>query len=193
MKTCNKCNIEKDLSCFGKNKAMKDGLHSSCKECINAINRKFSKENPEAKKEYSRKWVRENKEKHAAYNKQWIANNREKSTAYSKKWQSLNKEYVTEYRKQHKLTNRAAYTALENKRRASKLLRTPTWLTEEHLNQIKLEFELAAWCTKVIGVKYEVDHIVPLQGKTVSGLHVPWNLQVITKTDNIKKSNKWQS
>jgi len=49
---------------------------------------------------------------------------------------------------------------------------------------------LANQITKTTGILHEVDHIVPLHGKFVSGLHVPWNLRIITKTENARKNNR---
>lgn len=75
-------------------------------------------------------------------------------------------------------------------RRAAKMFRTPKWLTKDHLWMINEAYELAALRARSTGCSWHVDHIVPLQGKDVSGLHVPWNLQVIPWRDNVSKGNK---
>lgn len=71
----------------------------------------------------------------------------------------------------------------EAKRRAKKLHATPKWLSREDKIKIK-----TIYMTCPEG--YHVDHIIPLQGEAVSGLHVPWNLQCIPAEVNIAKSNK---
>ena len=74
---------------------------------------------------------------------------------------------------------------LERKQKA-----TPPWLTEEHKNQIKIFYVKSKKLTIETGVQYSVDHIIPLKGKLVCGLHVPWNLQVITHRENCSKNNR---
>ena len=77
------------------------------------------------------------------------------------------------------------------KRRATKHCATPPWLTKDHLTEIYEMYKQATYLSKTTGVPHQVDHIVPLKGRTVSGLHVPWNLQILTKLENISKSNKF--
>jgi hypothetical protein len=76
------------------------------------------------------------------------------------------------------------------KRRAAKLHRTPAWLTRDERDQIRSLYELAAIYTDALGEPFEVDHVLPLQGSTVSGFHVPANLQVIHRAENRAKSNR---
>jgi hypothetical protein len=92
-------------------------------------------------------------------------------------------------RQKNRLPQIAAYEA---SRRALKLQRTPAWLTKVDKDCMKNEYKLAALQTKITGEPWHVDHIIPLQGKYVSGLHVPSNLQVIRGVENISKHNNYE-
>jgi len=77
------------------------------------------------------------------------------------------------------------------RRHAAKLQRTPPWLTKEQRAEIEAIYVLCAERTRVTGVPHAVDHILPLQGRTVSGLHIAANLQIITASENCRKHNKF--
>lgn len=76
------------------------------------------------------------------------------------------------------------------RRRASKLERTPKWLTPEHLTEILEFYRDAKELQWLSDEPLHVDHIEPLQGENVSGLHVPWNLRVIPRSKNLAKGNR---
>jgi len=86
--------------------------------------------------------------------------------------------------------NKHKTNAIEAKRRAAKLNATPGWLSKEHLKEIDEVYAEAIRLSEETGIKHHVDHIIPLQGETVSGLHVPWNLRAIPAFDNLSKHNK---
>lgn len=65
---------------------------------------------------------------------------------------------------------------------------TPSWADKESIKQFYVE---AQRLTKETGVLHEVDHIIPIQGKKVSGLHVPENLQILTAEENQRKNAKF--
>lgn len=105
-------------------------------------------------------------------------------------WAKKNRLRVNKHSKQYRKNNADKKNALTAKRRSSKLNRTPKWLTKAHFESIKEFYIIAKMFQLYTGELYHVDHIVPLQGETVSGLHVPWNLQVLPWKENIKKSNQ---
>lgn len=162
--------------------------------------RRYRAKNPDKVKEWDRRWRVNNpdkiKENNKKYNKphresdvKWKIDNADKMTRYKREWKLRNPEKVLADRVKRELEKPEFRRALTAKRRAAKLKRTPPWLTKDHLSEIRAFYNESKILTKITGVIHHVDHIVPLQGKTVSGLHVPWNLQVITAEENFKKNN----
>lgn len=104
---------------------------------------------------------------------------------------SKTREYHREAHRKWATANPHLAILNANKRREDFRRRIPKWLTEEHWDQIKAFYVEAAKLTVETGIAHVVDHIHPLRGKTVSGLHVPWNLQVITADANLRKSARF--
>jgi uncharacterized protein YdaU (DUF1376 family) len=86
-------------------------------------------------------------------------------------------------------SQKAAYTSMRN---ASRVSATPVWLSSADKDEIAAIYADAVAKTAQSGFKHEVDHIVPLRSKLVCGLHVKWNLAVITASENRAKSNKFE-
>ena len=64
----------------------------------------------------------------------------------------------------------------------------PIWADAEKIKEL---YKQAVIKSKETGIQWHVDHIIPLQGELVSGLHVPENLQVIPGIENVKKANRY--
>ena len=106
-----------------------------------------------------------------------------------KKYYQENRDKHLEAVKSRQKKNPEKANAINASRRARKKQAQPAWLTEEHINQIKAIYKHSKHMKKRTGIKHHVDHIVPLKGKNVCGLHVPWNLQVIPAKHNYEKNN----
>lgn len=87
--------------------------------------------------------------------------------------------------------NRARVKANKIRYEARLIRSTPGWLTAEDWSYMNALYDHAVFLTKQTGIKYQVDHVVPLNGKMVTGLHVPANLQILTQAENVAKSNRY--
>lgn len=94
------------------------------------------------------------------------------------------------YRNAWKDRNPLEVKASTKHRRDKHKQATPKWLSAEQKTQIRKMYIDAMTVSRVTGVPYVVDHIIPLRGQEVCGLHVPWNLQIMSREENLKKSNK---
>jgi hypothetical protein len=162
MKTCKTCQETKELSSFYK-QAVRGlgGVRGTCKTCDNV-----------KKQEYR-------------------TANREMLLLSKKQDYLANQERYLENKKQYRQNNKGKINALVAARKKVIKQRTPTWLTKFDKLKIKCMYSVAAMLTRENKEPWHVDHIVPLQGKIVSGLHTPSNLRWMRGVDNISKKNKY--
>lgn len=117
----------------------------------------------------------------------WYIANREKVIqAAATRPKAALREYRNAWKRNNQLQIRADTKARRRRHRQA----TPKWLTRKQKSEIRQLYQIAMTMTKTTGERYVVDHIVPLRSESVCGLHVPWNLRVITREENLKKSNQ---
>ena len=152
----------------------------ACVECLKVEWKAAALKRVEYFEEYNRR------EDVKTIKNQWYVANREQVIAtastrplevkrgYQKAWKERNTTWV-----------RADTKARRRKHREA----TPPWLSKKQKSEIRQLYQIAITMTRTTGEQYVVDHIVPLRGTDVCGLHVPWNLRVITQDENLRKSN----
>jgi hypothetical protein len=136
-------------------------------------------------KGHKRRWEKANPEGQAARSRKWFLENKDKAGAATKAWALANQERDRQRRDEYRRANRGQYAANAMRRHAAKLERTPAWADHDLIDS----FYALAGIYRDFGHEVEVDHVVPLRGRRVSGLHVHDNLQIIPSHLNKAKSN----
>lgn len=214
MKQCGVCHIEKSLIEFTKDSKKADGKNYRCKQCDKdsygrrkeqvttrvrnnynpKVKRQYYFKNKVVKNEQSRNYRLANLEKLKQYQQDYNQANKDYISNKGKDYYRSNKQRIDsrnkQYLKQYCKNNKAKLAAKAAKRRADKLQRTPKWLSQFDLQYIAHLYIQARELTLTTGIVHEVDHIYPILGETVSGLHCPLNLQIITRAENRSKINK---
>jgi hypothetical protein len=142
----------------------------------------------EKDKIHKRNWYLRNKEQIAA-SRDTSPEAKAMKAEYDRNRRKLKGDELRKYdRERSSLTKRrAAAREWSRKRKMSVKQATPNWLSELDNLFIKEIYSLAVLRSKATGIEYQVDHIIPLHGKNVCGLHVPNNLQLLSAKENLKK------
>ena len=175
MRTCKKCRENKELVEFKKHS---NGHRHVCKKCqyIMEMTNPAAHANRIARMQRYRD-SEQGKEKAKQYESS--PQGKENRRNAIKKYESTLAGY---------LVKRTAVA----KRRAARIQRTPSWLTDFDRLKIKCMYAIATMLTRENKEKWTIDHIIPLQGELVSGLHVPSNLQPMRLSENSAKINKFE-
>ena len=160
---------------------------------------------PAAKKIFAHIHYIQNSNEYKKRAKDWHLKNPEAKTSYlsktevkiaartrTRKWNAANPERKRQMDLEFAEKNKALVTSYKAKRRATLRQAMPSWLTQDQILQIRAIYAEAKRLSDETGVPHDVDHIVPLAGKIVSGLHVPWNLRAIPKIENNRRPRIYQ-
>jgi len=148
-----------------------------CEECVLVVRRENMRRARVNKPEIMKA------RKTAQYRRQVEKNPNSGAERYAK-----NRDKQLERGKQYAKANPHIFRINGSLRRARKNNATPPWLVGELLDQVKAIYTEASKLTDSQGNRVQVDHIVPLKNDSVCGLHVPWNLRLLTKTENCRKN-----
>ena len=188
MKICTRCRLEKAATEFHKNNKVKCGLFNYCKACASMAALSWNKAHHDRYKENHARWKVAHPEKVKAWKSNWHTNNKEIMLKQSREWAKNNPEKRKASHKRWHLANPDWTNANKALRRAKEFNATPKWANKFFMQEA---YALAKLRTKVMGFKWEVDHIIPLRNKYVCGLHCEQNLQVIPQTLNRQKNNHY--
>jgi len=171
LKICAECKRTLELSAFHKNKRRADGHHEYCKNCRKAQYERRDK--PSAVQRAALRYATKKQECLEGMRQRYLQQQQTKK-AYGRKHYELNK---------------SKYIHNANARKMHVRIATPRWFDADHGFVLQEAFELAKLREKTTGVPWDVDHIIPLQGKTVCGLHVKENIAVIPRAlNNFKRA-----
>lgn len=173
MKRCKSCEIEKPESDY-----YRDGrwLRGSCKDCIKAKRKKY---------------VAENKGKVLQASRDYYYSNRDDLRSKQNLYYHENKDVLRKKQSEYYRKNKSKFLAHNSNARAALYQATPSWLSDAQKKQIEDIYAERDIMVIETGKQHHVDHIIPLRGKNVCGLHVPQNLQVVTAQENLTKGNRY--
>ena len=202
MKNCVTCGVSKPLAAFNTRKGARDGLAGQCRDCAREYFREYDRKRAAARVEYRRAVYVAEKDSVKSASRDYYARNREAVSARKKaydaanaaakaesfrRWRQANADHLAREKSRWAQENPEKVRAASARRRTAQLRATPPWSDRAAIEAI---YQAAVDLERATGIRHHVDHIVPLRGRTVCGLHVPANLRVIPAAENQAKGNR---
>lgn len=187
-KTCANCGQSKPVDCFGLNKRARDGRKYGCKQCDADRSQRYRVLNESAYKASQETYRQRNVAARRKLSKEWYERNRQYVIDKAVERNRQNPEAARAVVRSWVIRNRDRCAAATARRNALRIKATPSWADEERINE---QYRMADMLSALHGVPYQVDHIVPLNSPLVCGLHVHWNMQVMSSQENQSKSNRY--
>jgi hypothetical protein len=190
MRVCKVCSQEKPLELFVKNGKFRK---RTCKVCDSAKVIQYQKDNRESVLAKNKKWREENRVESDAQQKVRSARYLERfpnaAREATARWAAKSREHVLAYGREYRQRPgfKAQSAACTASRRATKLQQTPSWA--DH-GAIDFFYASAQYMSESMQSQWDVDHIIPLKGRSARGLHTHHNLRVMPHIENMRKSNK---
>lgn len=161
--------------------------NATCVDCYVVAHRERYHADP-LRLEKRKAGYQRNREKILAAQKEYAARKSDQIRARKAEYTRANRESLSAtHRRWRNGPGRHKAAAVQNERRHRHRRQTPPWVDR---NACRVFYEIASRASRCTGIPFEVDHVIPLAGKAVSGLHVPWNLAVIPAYQNRKKGNR---
>lgn len=182
-KLCKKCNTTKPITSFGVDKSASSGIRFRCKECDSKASIEYRTFNTEKANKSSSSWKSRNRDAVNEQRRKWL----EANPDYVRNWNLENSEKNKKYYLDYYYRNPINARANEAARRVSKSNAMPAWVDKEKIKEVYA----FAYEFREAGFDVHVDHIIPLRGKIVCGLHIDSNLRVIMAQENMQKGNKF--
>lgn len=155
-----------------------------------AYNARYYQENAERLRQWNIEYYQRTRDERLERRRRYYEENREKHREQSARWRELNPEAARRIGREWVKRNRASMNARHARYRAQRALATPVWADHDKMNE--MYGIAAAWNSIWPEDPVHVDHVVPIRGKRVCGLHVHTNLQILRAVDNIRKNARFE-
>lgn len=189
-KECNQCKLTKIIDKFPKERSSADGHKNQCKDCVLENKREYVINNKELVESQKKAEYIRNRDRYLEYRSKYYKSNRESVLAKSRVHYYANQDRILAYNREYSKLNSEKRSRKASERDLRLKQKQPQWV-EAFKDDILKIYKERQNLDVTTGIKHHVDHIIPLTHIEVCGLHVPWNMQILTQSENCSKNNQF--